>query len=104
MIDKFVLVGTSTVQTLLMVLFSTVFSLILGSPIGVLLCITNKNGIMPKPVLNQVLSRIVNVLRSFPFIILIKGTIGVKPKPIPKHVPIKDDHFATKATSTIFKL
>ncbi len=70
MIDKFVLVGTSTVQTLLMVLFSTVFSLILGSPIGVLLCITNKNGIMPKPVLNQVLSRIVNVLRSFPFIIL----------------------------------
>ncbi|MBR1910777.1 MAG: ABC transporter permease [Treponema sp.] len=70
MIEKFFLVGTSTVQTLLMVLFSTIFSLVLGFPVGVLLCITNKNGIMPKPVLNQILSRIVNVLRSFPFIIL----------------------------------
>ena len=64
MSDILFLVGKSTGQTLLMVLFSTIFSLILGFPVGVLLCITNKNGIMPKPVLNQVLSRIVNVLRS----------------------------------------
>ncbi len=64
------LVGTSTLQTLLMVLFSTVFSMILGFPLGVLLSITKTNGIMPRKVLNQVLSRIVNVLRSFPFIIL----------------------------------
>lgn len=70
MMDTYILVGTSTIQTLLMVFFSTVFSLVLGFPIGVLLCITNKNGIMPKPVLNQILSRVVNVLRSFPFIIL----------------------------------
>lgn len=70
MSDILFLVGKSTGQTLLMVLFSTIFSLVLGFPVGVLLCITNKNGIMPKPVLNQVLSRIVNVLRSFPFIIL----------------------------------
>lgn len=68
--DTYILVGTSTIQTLLMVFFSTIFSLVLGFPIGVLLCITNKNGIMPKPVLNQILSRVVNVLRSFPFIIL----------------------------------
>ncbi len=64
------LVGTSTLQTLLMVLFSTIFSMILGFPLGVLLSITKANGIMPRKVLNQVLSRIVNVLRSFPFIIL----------------------------------
>lgn len=70
MTDIFILVGKSTGQTLIMVLFSTIFSLLLGFPIGVLLCITNKNGIMPKPVLNQVLSRTVNILRSFPFIIL----------------------------------
>ena len=70
MMDTYILVGTSTIQTLLMVFFSTIFSLVLGFPIGVLLCITNKNGIMPKPVLNQILSRVVNVLRSFPFIIL----------------------------------
>lgn len=65
------LVGTSTLQTLEMVLFSTVFSLILGLPLGILLCVTDpQGGIMPKPVLNQILTRIVNVLRSFPFIIL----------------------------------
>ena len=65
------LVGTSTLQTLEMVLFSTIFSLILGLPLGILLCVTDsQGGIMPKPVLNQILTRIVNVLRSFPFIIL----------------------------------
>ncbi len=65
------LVGTATLQTLSMVLFSTIFSLILGLPLGILLCVTDPaTGIMPKPVLYQILTRIVNVLRSFPFIIL----------------------------------
>lgn len=66
----FKLVSTSTVQTLTMVFFSTIFSLVLGFPLGVLLCATDPKGITPRPVLNQILSRIVNVLRSFPFIIL----------------------------------
>lgn len=66
----FVLVGQSSLQTLEMVFFSTLFSLVLGFPVGVLLYITNPTGISPHPILNQVLSRIVNVLRSFPFIIL----------------------------------
>jgi D-methionine transport system permease protein len=64
------LVGSATLQTLIMVLLSTVFSLMLGFPLGILLCITDPTGITPKPILNQILSRIVNVLRSFPFIIL----------------------------------
>ena len=65
------LVGTATVQTLIMVFVSTIFSLVLGLPLGILLCVTDPvTGIMPKPVLNQVLTRIVNALRSFPFIIL----------------------------------
>ena len=64
------LVGVSTLQTLEMVLFSTVFSMVMGFPLGVLLYSTNSMGITPRPILNQVLSRIVNVLRSFPFIIL----------------------------------
>ena len=66
----FILVGTATLQTLQMVFFSTVFSLVLGFHLGVFLCMTDPTGITPRPVLNQVLSRIVNVLRSFPFIIL----------------------------------
>ena len=65
------LVGSATLQTLAMVFSSTLFSMILGFPLGILLCVTDPvSGIMPKPVLNQVLSRIVNILRSFPFIIL----------------------------------
>ncbi len=64
------LVGTATLQTLAMVALSTVFSLALGFPLGVLLSVTDPAGIAPRPALNQALSRIVNVLRSFPFIIL----------------------------------
>ncbi len=64
------LVGNATVQTLVMVLLSTIFSLALGFPLGILLCVTEQNGITPRPAMNQILSRVVNVLRSFPFIIL----------------------------------
>ena len=64
------LVGTATAQTLTMVFFSTVFSLLLGAPLGVLLCITAEGNLMPKPVLHQLLDRVVNILSSFPFIIL----------------------------------
>lgn len=66
----FQLVGAATAQTLTMVFFSTVFSLLLGAPLGVLLCITAEGNLMSKPVLHQILDRVVNVLRSFPFIIL----------------------------------
>jgi D-methionine transport system permease protein len=69
--DAFIqLVGSATIQTLAMVALSTIFSLALGFPLGILLCITEVGGIAPHPVLNQILSRLVNVLRSFPFIIL----------------------------------
>lgn len=65
------LISTATGQTLSMVFFSTIFSLLMGLPLGILLCVTDpQTGIMPKPILYQVLTRIVNVLRSFPFIIL----------------------------------
>lgn len=60
----------SVLETLYMVFFSTIFSLIIGFPLGVLLVITEKNGIWEKPMLNQMLSGIINILRSFPFIIL----------------------------------
>lgn len=66
----FILVGTSTLQTLIMVALSTVFALLIGFPLGVLLNVTNKFGITPHPVFNAVLSRIIDVLRSFPFVIL----------------------------------
>lgn len=73
MSQTFVLVAQSTLQTLEMVFFSTIFSLVLGLPLGCLLHATSseeQGGVIPHPVLNNILSRIVNILRSFPFIIL----------------------------------
>ncbi len=66
----FMLVSKATIQTLEMVLFSALFSTALGFPLGILLCMTGPTGITPKKNLNRVISRVVNVLRSFPFIIL----------------------------------
>lgn len=57
-------------QTIYMVLFSTLFSLILGLPLGILLVITEKNGIWEKPGFNSILGTVINILRSFPFLIL----------------------------------
>ena len=67
------LVAESTLQTIEMVFWSTAFSLIMGLPLGVLLHVTDREdqgGIIPKPLLNEILSRIVNILRSFPVLIL----------------------------------
>ena len=71
-IDKIIiLVRDAAAQTAVMVVFSTLFSLLLGLPFGILLCISDpQSGIRPRPVLYQILTRIVNALRSFPFIIL----------------------------------
>lgn len=65
------LVGPSLLETLYMVFFSTFFSLLLGTPLGIILVITEKGHIWEKPGLNKVLSFIVNITRSLPFIILI---------------------------------
>ena len=70
MAQIFELVGISALQTLQMVFFSTLFAVIIGFPLGILLFITSSTGIMPKPLFNMVLSRIIDVLRSFPFVIL----------------------------------
>ncbi|ERF61603.1 ABC transporter, permease protein [Treponema socranskii subsp. socranskii VPI DR56BR1116 = ATCC 35536] len=71
-IDKIIiLVRDAAAQTAVMVVFSTLFSLLLGLPLGILLCTNDpQSGIRPRPALYQILTRIVNALRSFPFIIL----------------------------------
>ncbi len=65
-------IGTATWQTLVMVLFSTVFSMILGFPLGILLCTSDPaSGLKPRKALNQVLSIVINILRAIPFVILV---------------------------------
>ena len=57
-------------ETLYMVAISTLVSYVIGLPLGLLLVVSDKNGIRPIPVLNTVLGVIVNILRSIPFLIL----------------------------------
>ena len=65
-------IGTATWQTLVMVLFSTIFSLVLGFPLGIILCTSDpSSGLKPRKALNQVLSIIINILRAIPFVILV---------------------------------
>lgn len=68
----FTVIGTATWQTFVMVFFSTIFALILGIPLGILLCTSDPaTGLRPRKILNQVLSVIINILRAIPFVILV---------------------------------
>jgi len=60
-----------TGNTLYMTIPATLFAYILGVPLGVLLVITRKGGIMPAPTFNAVLGVVINFLRSIPFIIML---------------------------------
>lgn len=58
-------------ETLFMTLLSTIFGYILGLPIGIILAVTNENGIKPNAVVYKVLDVIANIIRSIPFLILL---------------------------------
>ncbi|GGZ40526.1 ABC transporter permease [Streptomyces inusitatus] len=57
-------------DTLYMVGWSTAISIALGLPLGILLVLTDRGGLLSSPLLNKVIGQIVNITRSMPFIIL----------------------------------
>lgn len=65
------LLWNSTVETLYMTFWSSMIAYAVGLPLGVLLVITRKDGIMPAPTFNTVLGVVINFLRSIPFIIML---------------------------------
>jgi len=65
------LLGKGILETLYMTVVSTFMAYVFGLPLGVLLCITDENGIYPIPVVNKLLGLIINFLRSVPFLILL---------------------------------
>ena len=69
--DIWALLGKGILETLYMVIVSTLCAYIFGIPIGVILNITDENGICPNRAVNTILGVIVNILRSIPFIILL---------------------------------
>ena len=64
-------------QTIYLTVISTVFAYVLGLPLGLLLCVSDKDGIHPMPVLNKILSILINAFRSVPFIILMVAMLPV---------------------------
>lgn len=62
-------------QTLKMVFFSTVFSVLLGGVLAIILVMTGPKGLRENKGLFNILDGIINVLRSFPFIILMVAII-----------------------------
>ncbi|WRS30725.1 methionine ABC transporter permease [Actinomycetaceae bacterium MB13-C1-2] len=62
-------------ETLGMVGISTLVTVLLGLPLGLLLASSAQDGIKPRRTLNQVSGAIVNVFRSFPFMILMIALI-----------------------------
>ena len=67
----------STRDTLYMTLMSTFFGYVLGLPLGILLTVTDKEGIRPNAFVYKILDVIVNILRSIPFLILLILVIPV---------------------------
>lgn len=64
-------------ETIYMTLLSTVVAYIIGLPLGLVLCVTDKDGICPNKFINKTLSVIVNAFRSIPFIILMVAMLPV---------------------------
>lgn len=69
------LLGPAIKETLIMVLPSTLFAVILGFIIAIMLIVTDDNGLKPNKVIYKALDFIVNILRSFPFLILMVAII-----------------------------
>lgn len=60
----------ATIETVYMVIFSALVSLLIGFPCGILAAITSEGHIFENKVINRTLNGIINVTRSFPYIIL----------------------------------
>ena len=65
----------SRAETLYMLSVSAIIAAIIGIPLGILLVVTEKNGILVCPVLNKPLAFAINMVRSIPFIILMVAII-----------------------------
>ena len=65
------MIGIGMLQTIYMTGIASLLSYVIGLPLGVILVVTEKDGIRPMPTLNRILGFVINILRSVPFIILL---------------------------------
>ena len=64
-------------ETIYMTLISSAIAYVIGLPLGVILSVTDANGIRPTPWVNRTLGFVVNFFRSIPFIILMVAMLPV---------------------------
>lgn len=57
-------------ETIYMVFVSTIFAIIIGFIPAIVLVLTDENGLKPNKIVYKILDFIINMLRSFPFLIL----------------------------------
>ena len=69
------LIFPSLMATLKMLIISGILSVFFGFFVGVVLVVTDKGGLKPNKIIYQILDIIVNIVRSFPFIILMISII-----------------------------
>ena len=75
--EMITMLADGTWDTLYMTLMSTLFGYILGLPMGILLAVTDKEGIRPNVFVYKILDFIANLVRSIPFLILLILVIPV---------------------------
>ncbi|WP_413739276.1 methionine ABC transporter permease [Sodalis sp. RH21] len=69
------LVWNATLETLYMVVLATLFTVLIGLPLGVLLFVSRQGGIVPLPRLHGALGTVINIGRSLPFVVLLVALI-----------------------------
>ncbi|WP_426180896.1 methionine ABC transporter permease [Pseudomonas sp. TWRC1-2] len=65
----------ATGETLYMVLLAGMFTLLIGLPLGVVLFISRRGGLLPLPRLNRALGAVINLGRSLPFVVMLIALI-----------------------------
>ena len=85
----------ATWQTLYVTFITTLIAYVLGTPLGIWVVITEPNSIAPNKTTNSILSWIINIGRSIPFIILLvavlpftRAIVGTTIGPIATIVPL----------------
>lgn len=63
--------GKGIYESLYMILWSTAIAYVIGIPLGVILIVTDRDGIRPCKPVHDVLGFLINIFRSVPFIILL---------------------------------
>ncbi len=65
----------ATLETIVMVVASTALASVVGVALGIVLVLTHREGVVPRPLVHRVVGAVVNVGRSVPFVILMVAII-----------------------------